>query len=328
MPVGNPNYDALLTTTINNYRKTLVDNVFGDRPLFYWLLKRGQRFRQLSGGANIVEHLVYAGPNAGSYGQWDAISITPIQGLTAAEFPWRMVQASIAISGLEEAQNNGEAAIINLLQARTMQAEESLRDAMNVMVYGDGTGNGGKDFLGLGALVASTEGPATVGGISVTDNVWWRSQVYDRTGGTAANLQAYLRTAYNAASKGSDAPDALFSDYDVFELYESQLLPNVRYSDVETVNSGFTNLRFKRAVWMPDTDAPSQTVYGLNSKYISLVGHRDRWFKVSKFQDGLSAANGGNATTVDARYALITAFGNMTVSNRARHFKVYNVPLT
>ena len=54
-------------------------------------------------------------------------------------------------------------------------------------------------------------------------------------------------------------------------------------------------------------------MYGLNSKYIGLVGHTDRWFKQSPFSDGLSAAAGGNATTVDARYSIITTFGNMTV---------------
>jgi hypothetical protein len=63
-------------------------------------------------------------------------------------------------------------------------------------------------------------------------------------------------------------------------------------------------------------------MYGLNSKYIEIVGHTERWFKQSPFSDGLSAAAGGNATTVDARYSIITTYGNLTVRNRARHFKL------
>ena len=34
---------------------------------------------------------------------------------------------------------------------------------------------------------------------------------------------------------------------------------------------------------------------------------------------------GGNATTVDARYSIITTYGNLTVRNRARHFKLTGV---
>ena len=82
---------------------------------------------------------------------------------------------------------------------------------------------------------------------------------------------------------------------------------------------------FKQCPMYWDRDCPVGTVYGLNSKYIALVGHTDRWFKQSPFSDGPRAAAGGNATTVDARYSMITTFGNLTVSNRAAHFVVTGV---
>lgn len=115
---------TLLATTVANYRKTLTDNVFNARPLTYFLMDKG-RIRMLNGGTNIVEPLIY-GENStvASYSGYDTISLTPQSGITAAEFDWKQYAASVAISGIEEAKNNGEQAMVNLLEAKIMQAED------------------------------------------------------------------------------------------------------------------------------------------------------------------------------------------------------------
>ncbi len=323
---GNVNFDSLLSTTLDNYRKTLTDNVFLSRPLLWWLTEKNS-VRKLSGGVEIVEPLIYAEGQAGSYGEWDAISIVPQEGISAAQYPWRQLFATIAISGLEEAQNNGEEMVINLLRAKVMQAEETLKSKLNVMLYGDGTGNSGKDFLGLAALIADDGSP---GGIDATalGNDFWQSVTGDATAMTAGGLRAILGTAYNSASNGNDVIDGVFTDQASYEVYESELTPNVRYQDVKSANAGFTSLMFKQAPVYWDRDCPTGAAYGLNSKYITLVGHSQRWFKQSPFSDGLSAAAGGNATTVDARYSIITSFGNLTVNNRRNHFVVTAIPAT
>jgi hypothetical protein len=317
--VPNPNFDSLLSTTLDNYRKTLTDNVFKSRVLLWWLTEKN-RVRKLSGGVEIIEPLIYAEGQTGSYGEWDSIAIVPQEGLSAAQYPWRQLFATIAISGLEEAQNNGEEAIINLLDAKVMQAEETMKANLNRMLYSNGAGNSGKDFLGLAALISNT---GAVGGIDgTTGNDWWRSYQAAATGVTAATLQGKLATAFNSVSDGNDMVDGIFMAQGSYEFYESTLTPNVRYQDAKSANAGFSNLMYKQCPTYWDRDCPAGTVYGLNSKYISLVGHTDRWFKQSPFSDGLSAAAGGNATTVDARYSIITTFGNLTVRNRARHFKL------
>jgi len=326
MPVGNPNFDSLLSTTLDNYRKTLTDNIFKSRPLLWWLTEKNS-VRKLSGGVSIVEPLIIAEGQSGSYGEWDAISIVPQEGISAAQYPWRQLFATIAISGLEEAQNNGEEAVINLLRAKVMQAEETQKAKLNRMLYADGTGNSGKDFYGLAALIGAAGSP---GGIDATDplNVYWRSVVKDGTGVTMpGGLPALLGSAYNSASNGNDVIDGIFTGQVVYEQYESTLTPNVRYQDVKSANAGFTSLMFKQAPIYWDRDCPAQLAYGLNSKYITLVGHSQRWFKQSPFSDGLSAAAGGNATTVDARYSIITTYGNLTVNNRGSHFVVTGIPL-
>jgi hypothetical protein len=298
---------TLLATTVANYRKTLTDNVFNARPLTYFLMDKG-RIRMLNGGTNIVEPLIY-GENStvASYSGYDTISLTPQSGITAAEFDWKQYAASVAISGIEEAKNNGEQAMVNLLEAKIMQAEESMKEGFNAMFFSDGTGNSSKDWNGLGNLVESGN---TVGGINSSTETWWRS--YEENTAAALTL-AQMTTAYNSVSVGNDHPDMILGTQTLFEKYESLLQPQLRYTDTKTADAGFQNLLFKAAPVAYDVDCPATNMYFLNSKYITLVGHSDKWFEVTPF---IKPEN------LDARYSLILCYGNLTVRNRKRQGKL------
>lgn len=300
---GNPNFDALLSTTLQNYQKRLTDNVFTDRVLT-WYLTDKNRVRKESGGTKIIEPLIYAqNSTVGSYSGYDTISLTPQDGMSAAEFDWKQIAVSIAISGIEEAKNNGEQAVLNLLEAKVMQAEESLKQKFNTMFFADGTGNSAKDWNGLGNLIESGN---TVGGIDGSTNAFWNSYEENTAG---ALTEAYLRTGYNSVSVGNDQPDMILTTRALFEKYEALLTPQVRYSDVKMANLGFQNLMFKGAPVVFDVDCTAGVVYFLNSKYISLVGHSDKWFTQTQFV---------RPENMDARYALILAYGNLTVRNRKK----------
>ena len=304
---ANSNFDNLLTTTLANYRDQLTDNIFTARPLTYTLMEKG-RIRMLNGGTKIVEPLIYGLNNTvGSYGGYDTLNLAPQEGISAAEFEWKQYAASISISGIEEAKNNGEQEIINLLEAKIMQAEESMREGFNTMFYGDGTGNSSKDWNGLGNLVESGN---TVGNIDSSTYTWWKS--YEENTATALTL-AQMATAYNSVSVGNDHPDTLLTTQTLFEKYEALLQPNLRYTDTKTADAGFQNLLFKSAPVMYDTGCTAGTFYFLNSKYLTLVGHTSKWFEQTAFI---------RPEDLDARYALIMCYGNLTVRNRAKQGKL------
>jgi hypothetical protein len=262
----------------------------------------------LNGGTKIVEPLIY-GQNSTvkSYSGYDTISLTPQDGISAAEYEWKQYAASIAISGIEEAKNNGEQEVINLLEAKIMQAEESLREGFNQMFFADGTGNGGKDWNGLGNLV---EAGNTVGGIDSATEMWWKS--YEENTAGALTL-AQMATAYNSVSVGNDHPDMLLTTQTLFEKYESLLQPQLRYTDTKTADAGFQNLLFKAAPVTYDVHAPVGTMFFINSKYLTLVGHSGKWFENTPFV---------RPENMDARYALIMCYGNLTIRNRAKQGKL------
>lgn len=307
--MSNPNFDALLSTTLAKYRDQLTDNVFTARPLTYFLTDKG-RIRMIDGGTKIVEPLIY-GQNStvASYSGYDTIGLTAQTGITAAEFDWKQYAASIAISGIEEAKNNGDAAILNLLEAKVMQAEESLREGFNTMFFGDGTGNSGKDWNGLGNLV---EASGTVGGINraTGGNEYWRS--YEENSAGALTL-AQMATAYNSVSVGNDHPDMVLTTQTLFEKYEALLQPQLRYTDTKTADAGFQNLLFKAAPVVYDVGCTAGVMYFLNSKYLTLVGHSGKWFSQTEFV---------RPENLDAKYALIMCYGNLTVRNAKKQGKL------
>jgi len=307
--MSNANFDALLSTTLANYRDQLTDNIFTARPLTYFLQDKG-RIRMLNGGTKIVEPLIYGtSSTVKSYSGYDSIALTAQTGITAAEYEWKQYAASIAISGIEEAKNNGEQEIINLLEAKIMQAEESMREGFNQMFFGDGTGNSSKDWNGLGNIV---EASGTVGGINraTSGNEYWRS--YEENTATALTL-AQLSTAYNSVSVGNDHPDMVLTTQTLFEKYEALLQPQLRYTDTKTADAGFQNLLFKAAPVVYDEHCTAGIVYFLNSKYLTLVGHSGKWFSQTEFV---------RPEDLDARYALIMCYGNLTCRNAAKQGKL------
>ena len=314
MAAGNADFNQILSTTLKNYIPKLTDNIFSARPLFY-ALTNGQTIRRISGGAKIVVPIIYGtNSTAASYSGADTIATTAQTGISAAEYDWKQYAVTITINGIEEAKNNGEAEIIDLLEGKIMQAEETVIENMNDMFFNDGTGNGGKDWNGLNKLVGTG---LTVGGIDATDadNSWWRSHLANEGGALAL---ASMANVYNTVSVGNDQPTILIASQAVYESYEALLQPQLRYSDANTADAGFQNLLYKGAPVTYDTvtGQNDNKIFFLNTKYLRLVAHTDVWFKPTPFV---------RPTNQDARYAQILCYGNLTTSNRARQGMLYGI---
>lgn len=314
MATASANWDAILSTTLHHYVPKLEDNVFTARPLTYWMTSK-DRIKKIGGGAKIIVPIVHEqNSTVASYSGYDTIATTAQTGISAAEYSWKQLAGTIAINGLEEAQNNGEAQIIDLLEGKIMQTEETLSEKLNTMFFADGTGNSSKDWLGLEHFIATTPTSGTVGGINraTAGNEFWRNYVESTT--KTLNLND-MGTAFNSVSKGNDKPDFIITTQALYEKYESLLQPAERFTDAKTADGGFQNLLFKGAPVMFDTAATAGMMYFLNSKYIKLYAHQDVWFKTSPFV---------KPENQDARYAQIMCYGNLTVSNCARLGKLAN----
>ena len=318
MAAGNADFDEILSTTLKNYVPRLTDNIFSARPLFY-ALTNGQTIRRISGGANIVVPLIYStNSTAGSYSGTDTILTTAQTGISAAEYSWKQYAATVTISGIEEAKNNGEAQIIDLLEGKIFQTQETIIENLNTMFFGNGTGNSNKDWFGLAALVGlgNDAGGTSFAGIDATDadNSWWRSQVTNQAGAIDV---ASMATLYNNCSVGNDQPTIAITGQAQYEAYEALLDQNIRYTDTEVADAGFQNLMFKGCpITFDGTLAGEGKLYFLNTKYLQLVAHSDVWFKPTPFV---------RPTNQDSVFSQLLCYGELTTSNRARQGYMYGI---
>lgn len=113
-----PNLDEIVTTTLRNRTGKLADNVTDNNALLSRLRKKGN-VKPVTGGRTIVQELEYAENGTFKrYSGYETLNINPSDVFTAAEFNYAQAAVAVSINGLEQLQNSGKDAIIDLLGSR------------------------------------------------------------------------------------------------------------------------------------------------------------------------------------------------------------------
>ena len=311
-----PNLSEIVTTTMYNRSKKLADNVSNNNALLARLEKKGKR-KTFTGGRQIMQELEY-GENStfGWYSGYDPLNISPSDVFTAALFDIKQASVAVSISGLEELQNSGDAAMIDLLESRINNAERTMRNQMANAVYGDGTAGAGKSIGGLQLLVSDT-GLGTVGGINAATWNFWRNVVFGAVadGGAAAstaNIVSYMDRIWLQLVRGTDKQDLIVADNNYYRMYMEALQPQQRFTSSDMAQAGFESLKFMSADVVFDGGiggaAPLNHMYFLNTDYLYMRPHSKREY-VPLSPDRFS-------TNQDAMVKLIGWAGNMTTSGR------------
>lgn len=288
-----PNLSDIISTTIQSRSTSLADNVTKNNALLMKMRERGN-VKPFSGGNVILEPIMYndtSTQNAGSYSGYDVIDITPNSPISSAQFDIKQYSAAVSISGLEQLQNSGKEQIIDLLEGRMEIAEAQLMNQISAGLYSDGTGNGGKDLVGLAAAISSTPSSGTYGGINRATWSFWRNVAFDSTtnGGaaaTAANIQSYMNQVAVQLVRGTDRPDMIVADNNYYRLYLESLQAIQRIGSTDSGGAGFTSLKYFGAGFNCDVfldggiggSAPLNRMYFINTKYLKFRPHRDRNF--------------------------------------------------
>lgn len=288
-----PNLSDIISTTIQSRSTYLADSVTKNNALLMKMRERGN-VKPFSGGNVILEPIMYndtSTQNAGSYSGYDVIDITPNSPISSAQFDIKQYSAAVSISGLEQLQNSGKEQIIDLLEGRMEIAEAQLMNQISAGLYSDGTGNGGKDLVGLAAAISSTPSSGTYGGINRATWSFWRNVAFDSTtnGGaaaTAANIQSYMNQVAVQLVRGTDRPDMIVADNNYYRLYLESLQAIQRIGSTDSGGAGFTSLKYFGAGFNCDVfldggiggSAPMNRMYFINTKYLKFRPHRDRNF--------------------------------------------------
>ncbi|ANS05908.1 major capsid protein [uncultured Mediterranean phage] len=287
-----------IASTLPHLRNVVRDNVADQNPLLSYLMGTlGMQMRGAAGmeggtlpgvvvgGRDIhVPVALLRNETPSSYSGSDTIDISDQDTDRYALFPVRQEAASLRISGREMRSNKGEAAIYSLLQSKTNRMMTDFRQNLNEQAVADGTGNGGKDILGLEAIIDTGTlaglNPATYpawqpGGKAAADS---RHGITESFGSFDTNDgKAEMRETFNNLTTGQDKPDALFAAQDVFQFFETSLTTGsnndgqVQYTQFDVGASGFKALQFKGVPIFFDFAIPDGSLYFLNSRHIQYI---------------------------------------------------------
>jgi len=314
--MASPNLSEIVTTTLRNRTGKLADNMLDNNALLLRLKKRG-KVMPVSGGRTIVQELEYADNQTYKrYSGYETLNISPSDVFTAAEFDYKQAAVAVSISGLEQLQNSGEEAIINLLASRIRNAEKSMMNGIAADIYSNGTADGGKQIGGLQLLVSKTPGSGTVGGIDRATWAFWQNKAtVSGTAASAANIQDRMNAMALSLVRGTDRTDLIVADGNYYNYYLSSLQAIQRITDPEMAAAGFTSLKYFGHGGSADVvldggqggNCPVNTMYFLNTDYIHFRPHANR--NMVPIGDDRYAVN------QDAMVKLIGFAGNMTLSN-------------
>jgi hypothetical protein len=319
MPSPNSTFTEMVTTTLRNHARKLVDNVTDHNGLLRKLKDNGNIVTK-SGGYEIVFPLEYA--ENGTYQRYsgfDQLDVAASDVFTAAKYDWAQVAIHVTASGREIRMNNGPEQMIDLVKARVKNAMNTAANNFSVDLYGSGALT--NQIGGLGALVTS-DGTGTVGGINSSTYSFWANQFFENTGTGLATttIGGSLNTLWLRCVRGMDKPDLIVMSNDMYAVYEASLQANQRYMKSDKASLGFSELQYKTADVIFDNNSNFSTTaevgYFLNTKYLYVVQHSEaQWTQ----DDDKVPVN------QDAVVIPIYWMGNMVCTNRSLQGKLIDV---
>lgn len=284
--------DDLYTTTWQKRLPGVFDNIFTAAPFWFWLKDKG-KLRPVRGGRFLETNLEY-GQNTTV--QWIArggtVAMNDFKFLTVAQYQWRYLVANILRFGVDEQQNSGDSRIIDWVNAKLNNTEESLTSTLeSTLAAGSGAATlpaasiDGLQFLipDFGNVASSSY---NAGGIDPSVYTWWQNQAIDMTGlSFAVNGIDKMRHLLNLCmnNRRMDAPDIILSDMNSYELYEATVIPAYRVSNNRLADMGFDNQSYKRIpmVWSP---ALTARMYFLNTRFIEFVYDPGYFFDMTEWK--------------------------------------------
>jgi hypothetical protein len=315
MAFANSAITDIIATTIQSRSGELADNLTQNNAILQRLNQKGN-VRPFSGGNVILEEIMYNDPNtnnANSYSGYEVLNIAPDSPISAAQFKIAQYADSVTMSGLEMLQNSSKEAIIDLLDGRMQVSEARLLNRISGDLYGNGTGNGGKNLDGLGAAVSASPTTGTYGGINRANWAFWQNQI--TTGATSVNILAKMTEAAIKQIRGTDKADLIVAGNTMYQYYVGALQAIQRIASEESGAAGFASLKFYGGGTSADVvlgggygDQETATyMYMLNTNYIFLRPHKERNF--------VPIGGERQAINQDAIVKLYGWAGNLTTSN-------------
>lgn len=287
------NFSKRVTTiTQDRILPKVVDNYLDESFMLYRYISMGQKW---SGETLKKPIKLLKNTQGGSFAGLDYHNVGTAQTRQHLEYDPRGYEIPVAIPGLEKAVNSGdETRILNLVRTEIDSTFMDGADDVAALLYGDGTGNDNKDFIGLDTLADDGTTSDLIGTLSRTT---YPTLAGTRTASGGALSLSKLATLYSNVAGGSSSrqrPSVIVSTETESNLYESLLTPMMRANyeangypmvtrrskapirNAELAGvQGFQAYIYKGVPWVSDEKATASTVWMLNENYLQWYALRD-----------------------------------------------------
>jgi len=271
--------DETLTLAMVNLIPGIKDNIFNENSALGWLYSTGKDRKR--GGASLSHGIRYGkSTSGGSYSRYGSMNIQPQDNMTRDQWPWKQYYYTVAIDGFtERVAGKGDAAIEDALQEKRDEAENSLKDQLEVDIFKAAPGN--DDLRSLPVVVL---GSGTEGQINGTTNAWWQASALTAGSWATGVGRTQLTNLCNTISKRNPVgmPEVLVSDQTSYEAYEGTLVSQYRYM-TNKADIGLMKLAFKEIPWIWSVQATSGVIYALHSAAIKFYVNSDTDFIFTGF---------------------------------------------
>lgn len=301
---GGSGYSNSFSFDVQNYVKDdiapkIVDTVLRSNVLLQYLLtERKSKFV----GKNKVVNIKYRKQgNGGSFSGLDTFATNYLDTTLQLVFEPRFYEQPLVFSGTDLSISKGPEAVIDYYKTRGEEVAQEMADGVGTLLYGDGTGNGGKDFLGLRAIIDDGTNVATYGGLNrgtYTEAAFAGGLDPSRTGfgvgsliggnykGSVGTLTMdILDSAYRAAWSGNYRPNLIITTKEIFRIIEKLFQPVTNFQNLQTqtptllntkaiqplmAQQGYSSLHYKGIPVLVDEKCPSGYLFMLNTETLEL----------------------------------------------------------
>ncbi len=301
---ANTNWTAKQTRTQPDFGDEIFDGISTNNALV-WLLRQAGNIKVTEGGRTFTHPLLWAVNS--SFGARNELATVPTPDpniITRSEWPVRTISGSITISKLEEAQNQGKAAIIRLLEEKKMEAIVSMTEVLGDQLV-DGTGTAPSwDSL---ETIINTTNTTTVGGIAGSDATWQNYAAATVAFNTSNAGIIAMDKALRNTTFGAHGPRAIFTTSAVYGFYYVSQAGSIRYYNEELADAGFRHLNFSTLPVLRDDNVDSGRMYFVDTDSLWLQVLSKGNLVTTEFIDSYNQLSSA---------ALMYIFGNLTTGSR------------
>lgn len=326
-------YQQILSTALAERSSGIEDLVSDSNPL-YNVLKRKGLFRPFS-GPEIRQTLQINKQEVQWARGYDVLANPPIELWNDAVWSPKAVYAPISLTGQEIRANQGRNQIHDIVDGTLEAAESALVDAFDEALHSDGTGDGGKQIIGMAGAIPIVTNTGTYGGINRANHALWRTSTFDAdtdfsgigTQVDSTTIRPMLSRIMAQRSRNTRAADLLVMSEEHYWAYDAATTAIQRIAKEGSLASmGFPSIEYvgggKRAEIVLasglNNNMPSNTTYGIETKSMR-IRYRDG-FNFATLFDG----DGQMPINQDAIAQFIGWEGELCMTNPLFSWRFYD----